>query len=379
VTVGEHLRCRLEFGRESRHVVNANQVHVIGQEAHVKRGNDRFVDWEAVALELELHRRLDLFLLQIFHVRHSEPAGFDLDLVRVQSTRGEARLGQLEELVLLSDKYQSPARDVALRFGQSQSLDAKGKEIRLAEDNRLTLLTKARVLAAGDPGVALKVICDQLLGIRFLLLAVELDDGEFGLGETGLRVRTHEAHREELLAEECAHLVLGRCTNVRLFELVNDASGDAIDQVDGQHALVCLVSRRDSEHGLIEELVEELAVLAEDRWQDVRALGSLRYARVLGLHVLDLLVGIEGDPPSVLRQHRRCVEAVAEDLALRFSHLGEVAGASRRRVKLNILPQVDNLAFALLGHGNERLALDAFIALEMTLRHDELCVVDALG
>ena len=108
----------------------------------------------------------------------------------------------------------------------------------------------------------------------------------------------------ELLSKDLADGVFGARTHVVLLELVSDAACDTIDDVKGELALVSTAACNYREHVGIKELVEELAILTEDRGQKAISLGSLRHCGVLRLHIDDLLISLQSDTPSVLCFHR---------------------------------------------------------------------------
>ena len=84
-------------------------------------------------------------------------------------------------------------------------------------------------------------------------------------------VGAREAKGEVLLGEESADAMLDTRAHVRLFELVDNAPSDTIDEVDGERAGVCLVGTDHREHGLVEELVEKVTILPENGGQDARS------------------------------------------------------------------------------------------------------------
>ena len=72
---------------------------------------------------------------------------------------------------------------------------------------------------------------------------------------------------------------------------------------------------------------EMQTIHAEDCGQDVRGFGDLAHRAVLQQHVADLLVRVQGDPPSVFRLHRGNIEAVPLYLSFGLLDLCEVGGA----------------------------------------------------
>ena len=184
VAVGEHLRSGLKAGRERVQVLKTHEGQVVRDVTHIEGGDYGVVHWVPVALELELHGLLNILLLEGIGVGESKPASRRLDLVRVESARGEALLRELEELVLGGDEDKGASSDVVGSLGEGEGLDSEGQDVVLAQNDRVTFLGKRRIALRGDALLSLKVVSDQLLGVAFLLVAVEFNDGEFLLADS---------------------------------------------------------------------------------------------------------------------------------------------------------------------------------------------------
>ena len=65
--------------------------------------------------------------------------------------------------------------------------------------------------------------------------------------------------------------------HISLLELVHDTTSDTIDDVDGQGGWVLGAFGDYREHAVVNELVEEVAFLAEDGWQVADSFSGLRW------------------------------------------------------------------------------------------------------
>ena len=268
---------------------------------------------------------------------------------------------------------------MAPRLCQGQCLHAERQKVGLSQYNWITLLAKARVFLGCDALGPPEIIRQELLRVRLFLLLVELDDSQFLLGESGLGVGAREAQGEVLLGEEGADAMLYTRAHVRLFELVDNAPSDTVDEVDGERAGVCLVGADHCEHGLVKELVEKVAVLPEDGRQDTGSFSGRGDGGVLRLDVYNgLRLGVDGDAPRVFGLHCSSVEAIPVNLALCLADLRVVRGSCGCGRKVHLGPQTDYLAITALRHGKEGLPMHCFIPSEVPLGYNELSIVDGL-
>ena len=164
-----------------------------------------------------------------------------------------------------------------------------------------------------------------------------------------------------MLAEDSADLVLHAGAHVCLLELVDNAASHAVDHVDCEDRGLILVGCDYSEETVSKELVKEVSIRAEDCGQEVCVFCPLAPRAVLHLHVPDLLVWVQRDPPSVLRPHCRSVKAVALYLSFGFLDLSEVGGTFWSNSELDLRAQIHDSALALLRNCNYCLSGCFFI------------------
>lgn len=112
-----------------------------------------------------------------------------------------------------------------------------------------------------------------------------------------------------------AHIVLLFSANIKLFELVGNASRSSIDDVKGNFRWVATASCHNREHVRIQEFVKEFTFETEYCRQNALSFSGLRDRSVLCLDILDLLISIKRNTPSILSSHRDGVKTIAIDLS----------------------------------------------------------------
>lgn len=81
MTVGEHLRSRLESRWERRHLLDASQVQVVAEPALIIRWHDSLVGQVLGVFEQDIHRLLLQSLLKRLRIGHREPASWLRDVI----------------------------------------------------------------------------------------------------------------------------------------------------------------------------------------------------------------------------------------------------------------------------------------------------------
>lgn len=152
----------------------------------------------------------------------------------MQSTCCETRVWNLKQLVFVGNKDKSPSSDVVGSFSEGQRLHSKGQDVAFAQNNGLTLLGKGRVPIRGYALRTPQILSDQLLRVALFLVAVEFNHNEFLLTDSSYEVLAHDGQDKVLFCKELTDLVLRASTHICLLELVDNATGHTIDQVDSQ-------------------------------------------------------------------------------------------------------------------------------------------------
>ena len=139
-------------------------------------------------------------------------------------------------------------------------------------------------------------------------------------------------------------------THVLLLELIDNASSDTIDQVDGDCRRIIDLRSDHREHVGIEVLVEQLAVLTESCRENSLRSACLRFSVVLGSHINHAMLFAQSNFPDALSLHGIRVDAVAVDQTILLVDGCEEQRRGVELVKSDSTLKHANFAFTTLGH-----------------------------
>ena len=167
--------------------------------------------------------------------------------------------------------------------------------------------------------------------------------------------------------------------DISFLELVSDAASDTVDEVDGHRGGVLLVSSNHGKHVGVHELVEEVTILAKNRWEDRGTLGDSGERAVLRCELSDFLALVKVDSPGVLRSHGCDVETVSKELTLFLLDESVERWSHGVFEELDLVWfEVDNRSFSVLWDCDECLLLDSGIFFGVTLSYDEFSILYCL-
>lgn len=155
------------------------------------------------------------------------------------------------------------------------------------------------------------VVEEQSLGVIFLSVAEKFNKQELLLSQASLWIPALESSSEEILSHHSGKVVLW--AHIVDLLLMDDRSGDTIDEHDGVSAQIISALGRHCEHIRVQVFVKQDTINAELSWQDCCRVYCKRLGCVLSAQIDDFLVSAELERPHFFTYELALIDCEARD------------------------------------------------------------------